>query len=149
MMFKFYNRIQNVYDILPTPEKCDHDIQLYQAHSGAKLFKERALQDYEHLEDLAKKTQNEKDMFDVFGMRKYYRDMVQTSTSIGSDEWQRMMNEGDIFALKDNFKKLEGSLYCYCYALQYSPLLKRDDFKSFKDELNDLAKDQEFNTVGC
>ena len=107
-MYKFYGRIQVVYDLLPTTEICDRNIQLYQAHNSAELFLERAIQDYENFKETDKDGQH---------VKAHYKDLLEFI-------WQIVTNKADPYGQKEKLEHLEGSLYCYCYALQYSPILK-------------------------
>lgn len=150
MMFRFYNNIQSVYDILPQHSYCDRDIRLYNVHDSADLFTERAQDDYKEfkgrLEDLNKKMA-ESSSYDFLHVRAAFKDVADVEAKVGNELWQTFMKKGNPYTKKDAMAQLEGSLYCYCYARKNSPLRKDPEFKKFMDQIDQDSG--EFNDWGC
>ena len=47
------------------------------------------------------------------------------------------------------FENLEGSFYCYCYAIDRSPLKNDPKFKQFFKDLDETSLEDSFRVDGC
>ena len=86
-------------DIMPTSDTCDRQIQLY--NGNTELFMTRAQKDFEHFHALEDKAIKEGLFEQIFAS----------------------FNAKDIDQKHEVFSRLDGSLFCYCYAVKSSPVM--------------------------
>ena len=75
-----------------------------------------------------------------------FQDLYDNAKQIFFTSWKDSWSKDSKVEMLEG---LEGSFYCYCYALNDSPLMKQDKYKEFNAKIHLMSLDKPFRLIGC